>query len=312
MPLALPLIAVGVVLVAIVGLGYIAVQNYQWSLSAPTGNTTLDNIVRWIDANIRAVVDWSFGGIKRGVNEILNGIGLTYDSLSVLVQFVLSLPAKSQTVAKMLIASAILSSTKSIQKLFDGLQSSVNNVLKTDIARLKSDIAALTTYAYKTLSASITLTNVGLKSVQAWITGEFERRIKTVISSVSSITVLVNHTITDLTSLKSLVTGTIMQKLTVDIPNQIIGVVSRVVALEKFVTTALSPMFFQFNDWKNWLKELVEALKETLAETADAALESDAAELLAQYGWLAGEITKVYADVAPELLRALKEGYSVG
>ncbi len=312
MPLALVLIPVGVVVLLVVGGVLVAQQNYQWSLSAPSGNTTWDNIVRWVDSNIRAVVDWAFKGIKSGVTEIVKGLGLTYDSLAVLVDFVKALPAKSKGVAEILIAAAIFSNVTPVKKMAENLQANINTVIKADISSLKTSVATLIRAVTVTLPARILLAETAIQSIKVWISGEYIRTISNLNTRIADIIKSISTAISRIAALEALVSGKITRIITVELPAQIAGVVKRVAGLETLISTTLMPMFNQFNEWKKWLKELIDALKEIVEETADDVLESDAAGLVGQYGWIAAEITKVYAQTAPELLKALKEGYDVG
>lgn len=312
MPLALVLIPVGVVVLLVVGGVLVAQQNYQWSLSAPSGNTTWDNIVRWVDSNIRAVVDWAFKGIKSGVTEIVKGLGLTYDSLAVLVDFVKALPAKSKGVAEVLIASAIFSNVTPVKKMAENLQTNINTVIKADISSLKTSITNILKVITVTLPARILLTETAIHAIKVWMSGEFVRTIASINTSITNILKAISTAVSRIAALEALISGKITRIITVELPAQITAVVKRVAGLESLISTTLMPMFNQFNEWKKWLKELIDALKEILEETADEVLESDAAGLIGQYGWIAAEITKVYAQTAPELLKALKEGYDIG
>ena len=70
MPFALPFIVVALKPLLIAGAAAIATSILAWSLTSPQGRVTWENITRWIDHNIKQVVEWIAKQAKEGFRKL--------------------------------------------------------------------------------------------------------------------------------------------------------------------------------------------------------------------------------------------------
>jgi len=86
MPLALPLIPIAVILIPIAGYVATKLTLYAWSLVAPQGRVTWENIVKWIDHNIKQMVEWIAKQAKEGFKKLSWEYYYLADSIRALIQ----------------------------------------------------------------------------------------------------------------------------------------------------------------------------------------------------------------------------------
>ena len=311
MPVALPLILVGVGALAIFGLGYVAVESFKWYLSTPQGAATWDKIVKWVDAFIRAPIDWAFGGVKDGITAIADTLGLTYDGISALVDFVKSLPKNMQAAAATLITAAIFGRVTPLQAKLEKLVKLVTGTITARISTLESWRQSASNWLHKVIEVKIAAVALSVTALEKSLLTEITKVSGALTSAINTIKATVSAAIRRIETLEKLAES-IYKTVTIEIPAQIVKIIARVSSLETLISTTLTPMFNQFNQWKEWLKKLVDEIKGLTEGTADSDLLDDASLMIASTGWLATEIAKAAIEVTPEMLKTLKEGFDYG
>ncbi len=307
----MPLILGVPIVVWIIGVGAVSLATYVWSLSVPTGTLSWDNIVRWIDTNIRAVIDWAFGNIKKQFAPLLNGLGALVQAWGAVIDFITVLPTKLKGVGDTVLKSVVDSFIKPLQAAVDALKTVIIAALTSRVGVLETWRRAVADYIHGTIEKNIADAVSTIKTLVKAVTVTIPAQIAKTVTDIANITKLLAKTVTHLDALESFLKGELKRIIELVIPGAISGVISKIDALAKYISTTLDPMFNWLKSIKDKIEQLLKDLKDLAEELLDDTLNSDFTDYVGMYGWLMLEITKTYTPLIPEIFEEFTKNFDL-
>lgn len=195
MPFALPFVEIGLKVLEIVGLGAVLAGILSWVLPKVSGRLTWDNVINYIDVNVKQPVEWALKGIKARLAEAGKAF---YDFVRTLYQVVEAINGqltKSWAYIKGWINSAFIWRIQQLEAWRKTVTNYIYGWVTGELKTLRHWVTGIATDVYgqianrlaKLESWRVTLLNY-VQQIEADIRKSLESAKQAVLSTVFSIT----------------------------------------------------------------------------------------------------------------------------